>query len=627
METPHHSAVRYRPDIDGLRATAVVAVVIYHGFPRLFPGGFVGVDVFFVISGYLITQLIARDLDEGRFSLAEFYARRVRRLFPALIAVLFATVAVGIWIFLPSELTSLAKNALASAFFSANLMLLSEAGYFDIAARLKPLLHLWSLGIEEQFYLAWPIALWLTSPRWRTVIILVTMLASFALNVALVETHPQATFYLPFTRVWELLAGAALVGISIKSSMLRTMLSAVGCATCITIGVYHPQMTFPGWAAVVPVVGAAATILAEGSFLNRTVLSHPITTYIGKISYPLYLWHWPLLVFANAYAFRKLSPIEVSLLIAASFALAALTYEVIEKPIRFGKRAGIKVALVGMSATAMFAAVAVNLQPPLPGLIERYVAVDTGSTEWRLHNCMLVDGDPTFAPSCVDPERPLIVLWGDSAAGALMPGFRELQSGYEFGIGQFTVSGCKPLLVHAPYIEHSCVDRNLEVMRRLTEVRPRTVVLNALWATTSDELRPTIEALRSIEVDRIIILGIVPVWRGGLPNAVATYYRRTGDLIPERTTLFVDPQVGAADSTKSVADDLGVEFISLRNALCDKDGCITRLGPDLIVSDWLHFTPAGSKYLMTKIGPAILGPQTKKKPATRLGAAGSQSGR
>src|SRR5580704_10363502 len=161
--------LRYRADIDGLRAVAVIAVVLYHAFPKLVPGGFVGVDTFFVISGYLITGIIIGGLESpAGFSFADFYARRVRRIFPALILVLAATLAVGVTIFLPSELTSLTKNAIASAFFGANFMLLSEAGYFDLAAHLKPLLHLWSLGIEEQFYLAWPLALWLTPRKWRS---------------------------------------------------------------------------------------------------------------------------------------------------------------------------------------------------------------------------------------------------------------------------------------------------------------------------------------------------------------------------------------------------------------------------------------------------------------------------
>jgi peptidoglycan/LPS O-acetylase OafA/YrhL len=326
---PH---LKYRADVDGLRAVAVIAVVLYHAFPNLVPGGFVGVDTFFVISGYLITGIIISGLDSpAGFSFADFYARRVRRIFPALILVLSATLAVGVAIFLPSELTSLAKNAIASAFFSANFMLLSEAGYFDLAAHLKPLLHLWSLGIEEQFYLAWPLALWLTPRKWRGTMIAVVITASFALNVTLVRSHPQATFYLPLTRTWELMAGALLVGVTIKGNRLREIVGALGVVCGITFFTYSDRTTFPGWAALVPVLGAGLTILGQGSVFSRIVLSHPLVAAIGRISYPLYLWHWPLLVFPRTYLFRPLTTGESVLAIVAATALAWLTYQFVER--------------------------------------------------------------------------------------------------------------------------------------------------------------------------------------------------------------------------------------------------------------------------------------------------------
>jgi peptidoglycan/LPS O-acetylase OafA/YrhL len=220
--------LRYRADIDGLRALAVLAVILFHTFPNELPGGFVGVDIFFVISGYLITQIILEDLDSGNFAAASFYMRRVRRIFPALIIVLIATFAFGWHYFLPMELASLGRNILASALFSANLMLLSEVGYFDVAAHLKPLLHLWSLGIEEQFYLVWPLLLW-SLPRKRLVLATgIILSASFILNIAMIAHHPSETFYLPFTRAWELMAGAALAQTSPKDERHHHLFAAVG---------------------------------------------------------------------------------------------------------------------------------------------------------------------------------------------------------------------------------------------------------------------------------------------------------------------------------------------------------------------------------------------------------------
>jgi peptidoglycan/LPS O-acetylase OafA/YrhL len=598
---------RYRADIDGLRAVAVIAVIAYHGFPELMPGGFIGVDVFFVISGYLITDIIERNLaGPAGFSFADFYRRRVRRIFPALVVVLFASLAVGVCIFLPSELSSLTRNAIASAFSSANLILLSEAGYFDVDAHLKPLLHLWSLGIEEQFYLAWPLALWLTPRRWRGVLIGIVIVGSFALNIILVKTHPQATFYLPFTRAWELIAGAALVHISIKNAKLTEALSALGFACGIAFFLYNSRMTFPGWAALVPVIGTSATILGEGSFFNRVVLSHPLAVLIGRISYPLYLWHWPLLVFTGFYLLRPLTPIEIAGLIVAAFVLAWLTYELIERPIRSGRMGSVKTALAGMLATVTFAGVTIVAPPQLPEAIKRFATITTGSAEWRIHECLVSDNED-FAPSCIDHVRPLIALWGDSTAGALMPGLRNLQSHYSFGIAQFTVSSCSPIFIVGSYsaVVPSCLERNQKILRNITELHPDMVLLQALWTTTHDELNPTISALRSAGISRIVIIGRSPMWPGGFPNAVATYYRRTRELLPERTNLFVEPQTGA-DPMMGIAESVGVEYISARDAFCDKDGCIARIGQDPVVSDWLHLTPVGSRYLMNKIGPALL---------------------
>ncbi len=606
-----HSAaqLRYRADIDGLRAIAVIAVVLFHAFPKVLPGGFVGVDAFFVISGYLITSIIVGGLDGDGFSFADFYARRVRRLFPALIVVLITTLAAGFWILLPSALASLAKNATASAFFSANLMLWSETGYFDIDAKWKPLLHLWSLGIEEQFYLAWPLALWLTPRRWRTALIVGTIIGSFALNIALVGKYPEATFYLPFTRIWELIAGAALVGVSVRSAPLREVgfpiFACVG--TILVFTLYDSHTQFPGWAALAPVAVTAAAILSEGSLCNRLLLSNPTAVFIGKISYPLYLWHWPLLVFGKLYPLRPLTAPETAGLVVAAFVLAWLTYELVEKSFRFRNLLGVRTALTGMAATVALAAFVLDRPPRFPAEIQQLVDTTVGAPEWREHECFLMRGDQRidFAPTCIDQQRPLVALWGDSAAASLMPGLRDLQSDHRFGIAQFTTSGCQPLLGISAETDALCAERNRGVMSRLSEIKPQAVLLNALWRTSTDELKPTIDALRAIGVKYIVILGRVPVWQGGLPNLIAVYYRRTGELLPEFSPLFVEGPTND-DAIRLAADRLGVAYISLREPICQNRTCQTRIGPDLMVSDWLHFTPGGSKYVMRKIAPALM---------------------
>jgi peptidoglycan/LPS O-acetylase OafA/YrhL len=601
----HQPRTEYRADIDGLRSAAVIGVVLYHAFPNIESGGFVGVDVFFVISGYLITGIITAELDRAAgFDFADFYARRVRRIFPALIVVLAATLIVGTLIFLPSELASLTKTALASAFSCANLYLLWETGYFDIGADLKPLLHLWSLGIEEQFYLAWPLALWLTPRRARRLMLILVFVASFALNMALVDSHPAATFYLPFTRAWELVAGALLVGVTIKGAAWRQTFGVLAFVCGITFFIYQPHMSFPGWAAAVPVLGACFAILGQGSLFDRVLLSNPFAVAIGRISYPLYLWHWPLFVFARAYLFRPLTVLEMLLLIAAAIMLAWLTFHYVEQPIRRGRFGGVRTALTGMAAVVLGAIVAPHLPSPLPQEIATLVDIHPGSPEWRTGQCMLTDMTGNFTPDCTEAARPLIAVVGDSTAGALMPGLRELQARAHFGLAQFTLSSCEPLLVQGYAMTDACVRRNREIIDLLASTRPDTVILHALWVVAGpEELQPTIAALRAHGIERIIIVGRVPLWNGGLPDAVAAYYRRTGRLLPERTPLFVDPE---DQRLMHYSEALGAEFVSAYRVFCDEAGCLDRIGNELVASDGIHLTPAGSKYLISHIAPELL---------------------
>ncbi|KWU25763.1 acyltransferase family protein [Burkholderia cenocepacia] len=333
----------YRPDIDGLRAAAMLAVVLFHAFPSALPGGFVGVDVFFVISGYLITGILLSDLETDRFSFRRFYARRMRRIFPALITVLLGTYAIGWFSLYGDEYRELGKHIVAGAGFMSNWASWTEAGYFDQTAQAKPLLHLWSLGVEEQFYIVWPLVLWAAYKfkriGWMCAII---GLASFAANVALVGHHPAAAFYWPMTRMWELLAGAAL---AIGAARFRfdggawaNVLSMGGGALCIaSIALLNARVAFPGAWALMPVAGAVALIAAgRDGWLNRHVLAQPVSVWFGKISYALYLWHWPLLSFAFIIAGQPPSPAVRGGLVVMAVALVWLTTVIIERPIRFG---------------------------------------------------------------------------------------------------------------------------------------------------------------------------------------------------------------------------------------------------------------------------------------------------
>ena len=344
----HVRSHAYRPDIDGLRAVAVLAVVIFHAFPAALPGGFTGVDVFFVISGYLITGILLADLQARRFSLARFYARRIRRIFPALAIVLLATYAIGWFCLYGDEYRELSKHILAGVGFVSNWALWTESGYFDQAANTKPLLHLWSLGVEEQFYIVWPLLLAFAF-RYRKArsITMAVALVSFTLNVWLIRYHSSAAFFLPFTRFWELLAGAALSLASQGGNWQRLMrananaLSGLGLLLCaVSFFGLNSQLAFPGWWALLPVLGAICLIATGGKgWLNRHVLAHPAATWFGRISYSLYLWHWPLLSFVTIIAGGTAPLVVRACVVLLSVALAWITTVAVERPVRFGQPA------------------------------------------------------------------------------------------------------------------------------------------------------------------------------------------------------------------------------------------------------------------------------------------------
>src|SRR5882757_11152636 len=270
---------QYRPDVDGLRAIAVLLVLNFHAFPEASPGGFIGVDVFFVISGFLITGIIARELELGRFSLLGFYNRRIRRIFPALIVVLCATLVLGWLWMLPAPFARLGSDTFASSAFFANIALLLQSGYFDAESAKKPLLHLWSLGIEEQFYLFWPLLLVLAARFRMSIMAMAAILgiASFLLNVALIGSDPVATFYLPFTRAWELLAGAVLAFAWERfdqSTAASNRRALIGIALIVAAAAaLNTHRAFPGWWALLPVAGSALLLSAPASWINRTALS------------------------------------------------------------------------------------------------------------------------------------------------------------------------------------------------------------------------------------------------------------------------------------------------------------------------------------------------------------------
>lgn len=614
-------SAQYRPDVDGLRAIAVMLVLNFHAFPPAMPGGFVGVDVFFVISGFLITGIIARELEQQRFGLLTFYVRRVRRIFPALVVVLCAVLLLGWLWMLPAAFAQLGSDVFASAAFLANIALLLQSGYFDVESAKKPLLHLWSLGIEEQFYLFWPPILMLAARMRLSVVTVAASLgvASFALNVALIGSNPVATFYLPFTRAFELLAGAVLacrwdsVSQSVTASNWRAWLGAAMVAAAAMLLDSHSA--FPGWWALLPVVGTALLLSAPSSWLCRKLLANPAFVWIGLISYPLYLWHWPLLVFLAQIKFAPLTLIERELILLLTVPLAWATYYFVERPIRFGKPSTRKIAglcaamvLVGVAGGAVVWGRGFDFR--LPAEIRSLAGVPAQLPAWRYHQCLLdLSRETSFAENCAErSRRPLVLVWGDSTAAALLPGLRKAQETRSFGIAQFTASSCIPAVGADIAGNPNCRTVNDKVLAIARDLKPEIVLLHGTWQEHMDEVGKTVALLKQTGA-RVVVLGGVPFWRRGLPNEVLRYYMLRHTLVPMHFKGDIAPD-GFEAVLREKLVPLGAEFISAREVLCDAEGCLTRTGEgaaSISTSDQIHLTEGGSTFLVEAIIERLLG--------------------
>ncbi len=500
----------YRPDIDGLRAIAVLSVVAFHAFPKAVTGGFVGVDIFFVISGFLISSILLKSLDGGSFTFWDFYSRRIRRIFPALLAVLVACFAFGWYALLVDEFEVLGQHISAGALFLSNVLLWEEVDYFDTRAELKPLLHLWSLGVEEQFYIVWPLILALAW-RFRTAIpvtILVIFVASFVLNISTVEEHPAAAFYLPFARFWQLLAGSLLAYYTLlrndtmfargahprlrailahlpipqpQVSSRRTDTQSIAGAVLIVVSVFGIDrlQPFPGWLALLPVCGAVLLISAgPQAWFNRLVLSRGAMVFVGLISYPLYLWHWPLLSFSRI--LERESPQLTVILVAVSFLLAWATYRFIEIPIRMQKSNPAKVA---RSSQMLLAALAVMLllglatwQSLLPGRLDQISRdIALARSDWNYQ------GDGVVG----DSGAGTILFFGDSYMRQYRPRVEELSRSTPWSGKTLlfkTEAGCAPF----SGINRLSIDCNawvLEGDRLADQDAVEAIVLAASWAS------------------------------------------------------------------------------------------------------------------------------------------------
>lgn len=614
---PHGRGLPYRPDIDGLRALAVVAVVAFHASPHAMPGGFIGVDVFFVISGYLITGLIAADLDDGQFSFAEFYARRFRRLVPALAVVLSAVWIVGWFVLLPEELSYLGKHVVAGATFTANLVLAREAtNYFDLTAETKPLLHLWSLGVEEQFYLIWP-ALLVGAFRYHVsirIIMAVLFTASLLLNLTYGIGHPETAFYLLPTRFWELLLGASLVFIERTGPAMRSWSLAypdakatIGSALIIASAfIVNQNDVYPAWLALFPTIGAFL-LLSAGQLarLNRTLFSARPVVLVGLISYPLYLWHWPLLTFARLLGTSR----EIrAAVVVLSVVLAWATYRLVERPIRSISVGGrLRYRAIGVFCGILGMLTAIGwLTLENDGFVRRLPpevrALGTDdfkdwSKQMRVGKCFLwpEQGPDAFDASCgviADDDKERVLLWGDSHAAHLYPGLKKLLSDRQSHLSEYTASACPPLIDTKTDKNPNCARINDFIIGKVATLKPDLVVVAARWGEYDiSRLGMTIAKLRAAGVRDIVLIGPVPEWEGTPRKDVLRSYLHT-KVIPERTAAILQPDLDARLAVS--AGKLGIAYVSAYKVLCESNKCLVFVDGRPTVIDKAHFTVEGS---------------------------------
>ena len=478
QSSPYKSS--YRSEIDGLRAFAVLSVVAFHAFPSWLKGGFIGVDVFFVISGFLITSHIFEKLDKGQFSFTDFFSRRIRRIFPALILVMTCSLAFGWFALLSDEYAQLGKHVASGAAFISNFILVDESGYFDKAAETKPMLHLWSLAVEEQFYIVWPLVLWLAWKRKFNLLMITILVAviSFYLNLRFIKSHPTETFFLSAGRFWELLSGSVLAWlllyksdvlsrfkqmvdkflvriffnkekeVDIDGSTISNLMSFFGLLL-LAYGVIriNESLSFMSKWAFIPVLGAVL-VIASGSkaWLNRIILMNPIAVWFGLISYPLYLWHWPILSFLHIID-GKTPHIDTRIAaVLLSIGLAWITFRWLETPIRRFGNWGWKTIYLSASliAIGLFAFTVHKTEGRFLILSPKQVVSDTAKASPKRKECHF-QLNKNFSSKKVCEyfdSKKLVAVFGNSHSVELAYGLAQLLKDSGYGVRHHTMSAC-----------------------------------------------------------------------------------------------------------------------------------------------------------------------------------------
>lgn len=638
-------SVKYRPDIDGLRAVAVLPVVLYHTGVSGFSGGFVGVDIFFVISGFLITANIFTEIREKRFTIAGFYERRIRRIFPALFCTLLATLVVSAAIMMPMDFKSFCESLIATSLFSSNFFFWIKSGYFDPSAEVAPLLHTWSLAVEEQYYVIFPILMILLVGRvkyWRT-IVAILFCASLTVSIFEVRHDPTGAFYLPWSRMWELLIGALLSlewFPALRNRNARNALALIGLTLIVgAILLYSPTTRFPGEAALPPCVGAALILYANslGPTLVGRLLSAKPLVWVGLISYSLYLWHWPLLAFSHYCLMRPFTPPEQALLFSGALLLAYLSWRFVERPFRRGRGRPPLRLFIG-AAVSMALAITVGLVGVASGGLPqrlspqaRLLASTVDDINPRRRQCdrlspqAILDGKSCLIGASA-PKPVTFALLGDSFADALAPGV-DLAAQHVGRRGLvLTAGGCYPL-AGVDQDNVYCRDHSNAVYREvLATPSIDTVIIIGRWSSFANGTRfgafgglefftdaqskgpsfsenvkvmqrSIVRTIALLRPRRVIFVAYIPEQAVDVPREAAfeSYFTPTPQIGVSRAVFDGRQQIVHAILDPDAAS-LGFKIIDIGSVLCDARGCsaLRKLKPLYVDDNHLNTSTAKS---------------------------------
>lgn len=620
MEVGKPAAIAYRPDVDGLRAVAVLSIVLFHAGVESIGGGFVGVDVFYVISGYLIGSIILKEHRRGTFSLKAFYERRIRRILPALLFMMFGVTILELLYHTPKEVSDYGKTLLAAVLSMSNLYFWRNTSYFAPEAETQPLLHTWSLGVEEQFYLLFPMSLilvWRIAPHRLREATLAVAILSFILSAAMVVVLGRfnyAAFYLLPTRGWELLLGF-MVALDmfprLTATAVRTCAATFGLILIVVACFGFTQRTpFPGAAALLPCFGTALIIAAgqSGDTLINRFLSLPPLVFVGQISYSLYLWHWPLVVFQleDSLLVSDASPVGQTIaILAGSLIMAVLSWRFVECPFRSGSPGfpkprllpiGIGFLLIGSLGAATIATAGFpSRYPPEARRIASYLDYNA-QVPWRSGSCFIsvrYTNRKFDSANCLMPSAngKNYLLFGDSHAAQFSSGLTAALP--HTRIMQATATGCHPLLDALPDSRLECrklVDRIYSNF--LVKTRVDLVILAARWEPANlGQLARTLEWFRAHQID-VVLLGPIVQYDQAVPRLLANQ-KRTGDAYALdrhrlRSLAVLDRRMAR------VARAHGAKYISLWRLMCAQPDCLATKDGTPQQFDYGHVTADGS---------------------------------